>query len=169
MNIRQRVIGIALSTVFVAAPAIGQEVRAGKATYDKWCAGCHGAEGAGNGPAASYMLPQPRDFTTGLYQIRTTPSGELPTDDDIRKMIDDGMPGSAMPAWKEYLSDTERNDLVQYLKTFSPFFEDEAPSSLEYGGPPGVSDEGLAEGKEFYDKIECWKCHGQAGRGDGPS
>jgi DMSO reductase family type II enzyme heme b subunit len=169
VSTRWLAIGIALSALFAAAPAAGQDASAGKATYDKWCAECHGEEGAGDGSAATYMLPQPRDFTTGLYQIRTTPTGELPTDDDILRMIDEGMPGSAMPGWKEYLSDAERNDLVQYLKTFSPFFEDEAPSPVEYGGPPGVSEEGLAEGREFYDKIECWKCHGQAGRGDGPS
>lgn len=169
MNTRRFTCGMLLLALGVVAQAEGQEAPAGKATYDKWCAGCHGEEGAGDGVAAAYMLPQPRDFTTALYQIRTTASGELPTDGDILRMIDEGMPGSAMPGWKDYLSNTERTDLVQYLKTFSPFFEDEVPPPLEYGGAPGVSEEGLAEGREFYDKIECWKCHGQAGRGDGPS
>src|SRR5687768_7221107 len=58
----------------------GQAPHAGKATYDKWCAGCHGLTGDGNGPGAAYMLPRPRDFTKGTYQIRTTASGELPTE-----------------------------------------------------------------------------------------
>ena len=51
-------------------------------------------------PRQTYMLPRPRDFTKGVYQIRTTASGELPTDADIRRVIDDGMPGTAMPEWK---------------------------------------------------------------------
>ncbi len=40
----------------------------GKAVYDKWCAACHGDDGAGAGDAATYMLPQPRDFTKGVTQ-----------------------------------------------------------------------------------------------------
>src|SRR5687767_14550984 len=92
----------------------GQSAHAGKATYDKWCAGCHGATGAGDGPAAAYMLPRPRDFTKGVYQIRTTASGELPTDGDIKRIIDDGMPGTAMPGWREMISASERDALVAY-------------------------------------------------------
>ena len=80
----------------------------GRVTYDRWCAGCHGVDGTGNGPGAEYMLPRPRDFTQALYQIRTTGSGELPTDDDILDIIDRGMPGTTMPGWEELLSDDER-------------------------------------------------------------
>ena len=142
----------------------------GMAVYDKWCAGCHGVDGKGDGAAAAYMLPRPRDFTTGLYQIRTTPSGALPTDEDILEVIDEGMPGTAMPGWREHLSQDQRNDLVQVLKSFAPAFERrEAPEPIAIGSPPGESEEGLARGREVYELIECWQCHGQAGRGDGAS
>ncbi|MGH7564832.1 MAG: c-type cytochrome [Gemmatimonadota bacterium] len=150
--------------------ASGQEAHPGQATYDRWCAGCHGDEGGGDGPGATTMLPRPRDFTTGLYQIRTTPSGALPTDADILRVIDEGMPGTAMPGWRDQLSQERREALVDYLKTFSGFFEDgESPEPIEIGSPPGAGDEAIAEGREIYQKIECWKCHGQAGRGDGQS
>ena len=77
----------------------------GQVVYDQWCAGCHGEDGAGEGPAANTMLPRPRDFTLALYQVRTTGSGELPTDEDILKVINDGMPGTAMPGWEDVLTE----------------------------------------------------------------
>ena len=76
----------------------------GKAIYDKWCSGCHGDTGAGDGYGAKTMLPHPRDFTKAVYKIRTTASGEIPTDDDLRHVIEVGMPGTAMPEWKSRLS-----------------------------------------------------------------
>src|SRR2546428_10987324 len=82
-----------------------KDTTAGKRVYVKWCAGCHGDAGAGDGPAASHMLPRPRDFTGAIYKIRTTASGQLPTDQDGLRSIDEGLPGTAMPAWKERLSE----------------------------------------------------------------
>ena len=150
-------------------PLLAQSDHPGKPTYDRWCAGCHGVDGAGEGPGAAYMLPRPRDFTQALYQIRTTPSGALPTDADILHVIDYGMPGTAMPGWRELLSRDEREALVDYLKTFSAFFDDDAPAPIDFGSAPGASDERLAEGRALYERVECWKCHGQEGRGDGQS
>jgi mono/diheme cytochrome c family protein len=160
-----------LSGLLLALPVAAIAQEPGKAVYEKWCAGCHGGDGKGKGPAAEWMLPRPRDFTTALYQIRTTPTGQLPTDADIRKVIDEGMPGTAMPGWSELLSEGERDQLVTYLKSFSTFFKNqkEPAKPMEFSGAPGVSDESIANGKQFYEKIECWKCHGRAGRGDGQS
>jgi DMSO reductase family type II enzyme heme b subunit len=141
----------------------------GKAVYDRWCAGCHGETGAGDGEAATRMLPRPRDFTKGVYQIRTTGSGELPTDDDLMRVIMAGMPGTTMPGWKTKLSTGETRDVVAYLKTFSRFFQGASPAAVQIGGPPGASAEGIAEGKATFEKLECFKCHGRAGRGDGQS
>lgn len=75
-----------------------------------------------------------------------------------------------MPGWRGVLSTADRDALVAHLKTFSRFFErEEPPPPVQIGSAPSVSEEGLAEGREFYDRIECWKCHGQQGRGDGTS
>ncbi len=141
----------------------------GKPVYDKWCAGCHGVDGQGDGPAAGYMLPRPRDFTLGQYQIRSTASGELPTDADLLRIIDDGMPGTAMPGWREQLSDADRRDLVAYIKTFSRFFQNAQPQVVDIGNAPRASQAVIDTGRAVYQRIECWKCHGQAGRGDGQS
>ncbi len=158
-------------SLLVLAPAAlrAQDAAAGKPVYDQWCAGCHGVDGKGEGTGAATMLPRPRDFTRAQYQIRTTGSGELPTDADILHVINVGMPNTAMPGWEELLSETERNDLVAYLKSLSRFFEGAAPAPLELTDGPGVSDEGIADGKATYEKIECMKCHGTEGRADGTS
>ena len=140
------------------------------ALYDQWCAGCHGVEGTGDGPSAEWMLPRPRDFTTALYQIRTTPSGQLPTDEDILRVIDEGMPGTTMPGWEGILTEDERLALVDYLKSFSPFFENsEQPDPMDFSDAPSASEERIAEGRDVYQRVECYRCHGDAGRGDGNS
>lgn len=160
---------VALCSVVTSAAA--QEASAGKEPYDRWCAGCHGVEGNGAGPAAGTMLPRPRDFTSGLYQIRSTASGALPTDEDLAHVIDQGMPGTAMPGWRDNLSADDRSAVIEYIKSFSSFFERQQDplEPVDIGDAPDASEEAIAEGREFYEKIECWKCHGAAGRGNGPS
>ena len=88
-----------LAALFLApATLAAQDAPPGKAEYERWCAGCHGVDGKGEGPGAATMMPRPRDFTTGRYQIRSTPSGALPTDQDLTRVILDGMPGTAIRA-----------------------------------------------------------------------
>ena len=160
---------VAAAAGLTAGPASAQD-HPGKPVYDKWCAGCHGVEGRGDGPAAAYMLPRPRDFTTGQYQIRSTGSGELPTDADLMRIIDDGMPGTAMPGWRNALTQAQRESVADYLKTFSRFFQNaQPPEPMEFGSAPRVSDERLEEGRAVFERMECFKCHGNSGRGDGQS
>ena len=64
------------------------------------CAACHGVNGDGKGYGAPFLFPKPRDFTTGVYKIRTTPSGSLPRSSDIYRTITRGVSGTAMPALK---------------------------------------------------------------------
>src|SRR2546428_14026409 len=160
--------------VLLCAPCSlrAQDTTAGKKVYVKWCTGCHGDGGAGDGPAASHMLPRPRDFTGAIYKIRTTASGQLPTDQDVLRWIDEGLPGTAMPAWKDRLSERERRDVLAYLKTFSTFFQDTSQHivPLTFSKEPGGarSAAALKVGRQFYDSIGCWKCHGKAGPGGGP-
>src|SRR5258708_22154304 len=115
-----------------------QDTAKGKAVYVQWCSGCHGDGGAGDGPAAATMLPRPRTFTGAVYKIRSTASGQLPTDADLIRAIDEGLPGTAMPAWKTRPSDGERRGGMAYLKTFSPFFPDtsQALAPVRFGSAP---------------------------------
>ncbi len=98
-----------------------QDTSAGSQVYGKWCAGCHGDDGKGDGEGARHMLPTPRDFTGAVYQIRSTPNSQLPTDADLLRSIDEGLFGTAMPGWKSRLSDRQRRDVLAYIKTFSTF------------------------------------------------
>ena len=93
-------LGVTATALLLAVPtlAIAQkgDAAAGKALYDRKCAGCHGVKGDGNGPAAELLTPRPRDFTSGVYKIRSTVN-RVPTDQDIFRTITDGMPGTSMP------------------------------------------------------------------------
>ena len=148
------------------APAASKE---GKALYDDKCAHCHGIEGAGDGSAAEDLLPRPRDFTRGLYKIRSTESGQLPTDQDLFDIISNGMPGSSMPAWGEILTEDEQWQLVAHIKTFYDGFEGASPRLIDVSGKVPYSEESVAQGKEFYTNLGCVDCHGVIGRGDGTS
>src|SRR5437773_9518245 len=168
--------GAAASTPLTAygSPLTAQDTVKGKTVYVKWCAGCHGDTGAGDGAAAPAMLPRPRNFTGAVYKVRTTASGQLSTDADLMRAIDEGLPGSAMPAWKARLSEAERRDVMAYLKTFSSFFADTSQhvAALKFSSAPagGTDPSALKEGRRSYeDSIHCNKCHGDQGRGDGPS
>ncbi len=164
------VAGASLLSAVLPIRLSAQEANArGKELYDKWCAECHGDAGAGDGAAATHMLPRPRDFTRAVFQVRTTASGELPTDADLRRIIDEGMPGSAMPGWSSRLSAADRDAVIAYLKTFSAFFEGATPQAITLGRAPRASTEGIAEGRAVFEKLECFKCHGRLGRGDGQS
>jgi DMSO reductase family type II enzyme heme b subunit len=164
-----RRVALAFAVVLAAAlPAYAQgDANAGKTVYEHKCLLCHGDKGDGKGPGAEHLLPRPRDFTKGLYKIRTT-SNKTPADADIMKVIHDGMPGTSMPSWA-VLPEKDRANLVAYLKTFAPDVFKEAPKKLELPKEVSSSAESIKRGKEMFEAIECHKCHGTEGRGDGPS
>jgi len=147
------------------------DVEAGKKLYTKWCINCHGEDGGGDGPAADFLRPRPRNFKYGLFKIRSTLSGKPPTDDDLFRVISNGMPGTSMPAWGEVLKESERREIIAYIKTFSRRFARETgpPQLVKIGPRVASSPESIARGKELFRKIECFKCHGNDGRADGPS
>lgn len=161
---------VALGLALVAAPGLAaQDAEAGRALYERWCAECHGVDGAGDGSAAAAMLPRPRDFTQARYQIRTTGSGQLPTDTDLMRVLEVGLPGTTMPGWPT-LSQQDRRDLIAHLKSFSRFFgAGPAPEPLDFGSDPGGGDEAIEAGRQAFVTLECNRCHGEAGRGDGTS
>src|SRR5262245_30716479 len=67
----------------------------GKLLFDRHCAACHGEKGDGNGVAARFLYPKPRDFTKPSFRLVTT-TNLKPSDDDLKNVISRGMPGSAM-------------------------------------------------------------------------
>jgi mono/diheme cytochrome c family protein len=141
----------------------------GHGLYLRYCVGCHGVYGDGNGDHAPFIDPKPRDFVAATFKCRSTPTGTLPTDADLIHVLKTGVEASGMPSWLP-LSDQNREDLVAYIKTFSPRWQSEkAGDPIKVPAEPPVTKESITHGAELYQKMECWKCHGQQGRGDGPS
>jgi mono/diheme cytochrome c family protein len=101
-----------------------QSVDAGKASYEDNCLMCHGEKGAGDGIAGKSLPIKPADFTdTKLMKSET--------DGSLFWKMTTGR--GAMPAWKDTLSDTQRWQLVNYIRTFvkgGAEEKDTAPSAV---------------------------------------
>lgn len=158
----------------------------GIALYRFHCAACHGEEGAGDGPAADFVYPRPRDFTTGVFKDKNSPAAALPTDEDLFNTIKSGLPGTAMPAWGSLLDDAQIRSLIPVVKGFdlvgSWAPEDAADADFDeqghyQGTPLSVHDtqgtdgrvrfgpESVAAGRKAFVDT-CAQCHGQDGRGN---
>jgi DMSO reductase family type II enzyme heme b subunit len=146
------------------AGAQAGDLALGKQVYDKRCAGCHGSTGKGDGPAAELLVPRPRDFTAGKYKIRSV-GGQLASDQDLFRIVTDGMPGTSMPAWR-VLSEKDRWAVVAYIKGFAEGYRDARLEPVAVPKEVASSEASIRRGKKMFDAFECVKCHGQAGRGD---
>jgi mono/diheme cytochrome c family protein len=142
---------------------------AGRQLYFRYCWGCHGFRGDGSGENAPYLNILPRNFVAATFKCRSTPTGTLPTDEDLANAIERGLVNSNMPSWSA-LTNQQRADLVAFIKTFSPRWKNEKPGDpIQVSAEPALNLESIQHGKELFTKLECWKCHGTEGRGDGPA
>ena len=161
-----RVVVAVFATATVAAAAGKTDPRAlpGWALYDRLCLPCHGAAGDGRGPAAPYTWGEPRALTRGMYEWRSTATGQPPTDGDLRATIRYGAPGTSMPGFELVLSDVDIERVIDVVKAFDPatFAKPGKPLVL---GPPRVADG--ERGAYLWKKQGCDTCHGAGGRGDG--
>lgn len=144
-------------------PAATATLRAGQATYERHCAGCHDAEGDGDGPSGVALSPPPRDFRRAVFKFAGVPSGSLPRDEDLARTIRRGLAGTAMPAFA--FGERELDALIQYLKTFSPRWRRERPpSAAEVATAPdpwrGREPDAVREGERVYHREAlCATCH----------
>ncbi len=192
MNIFRYLGALALAALVSAGAALASPVPAnpmpeateafveqGREIYFRRCSICHGLLGDGEGPAAKYLDPRPRDFTLGTYKFRTTQSGELPTDADLFRTVSRGLQGTAMQSFdsdliKTGLNEEDRWAVIAYIKTFAFEFEDpdldpvanDKVISLPANRAP-YDAASIARGAEVFETAKCWSCHGKTGRGDG--
>jgi len=142
---------------------------AAKTDYRRYCAGCHGELGDGEGAIAQWLDPKPRNFTLGRFRCRSTRAGTLPLDEDLFNSIGRGMDRSTMPPWNT-LTAQQKVNLVAYIKHFSARWLSEKPGEpLQIPAEPEVTADRIRQGQMLFQKLECWKCHGVAGRANGPS
>jgi cytochrome c oxidase cbb3-type subunit 2 len=152
-------------------PHLARRLADGKQAFEKHCAACHGDEGRGNGLAAPFLLVRPRDFTVGKYSYRSTDFGQLPTDGDLYRSIWRGLPGTAMPSWRE-LPDEQIWLLVDYVKSL--FEGDKQFNDRDWilPAPPPRTDpdpaNSIRRGRAVYLALQCANCHGVQGMADAP-
>jgi mono/diheme cytochrome c family protein len=129
--------------------------------YERLCAPCHGLAGDGQGPAAPWLWPKPRDFTSGRYKWRSTRSGQPPTDDDLARTIRAGAPGTSMPAFDGILDERQIAGLVAEIEAFAPARFAAARAPVEVPPRPRAT----ADPAAAWRAAGCASCHGDDGRG----
>jgi mono/diheme cytochrome c family protein len=149
------------------------------------CVPCHGVAGKGDGSVGPMLAPrrapQPRDFTRGEFKFRSTPSGQLPTTADLLRTLMEGVRSSGgpmtiglrghriMPSF-QHMPIAQRLEVLEYVKSLNRgFWEQGAVKTVTVPAPPTLTPERLTRGKQLYADAECLACHGEHGRGDGPS
>lgn len=111
-----------LGMLIAAVPALAGDAAAGKAIYDGKgaCASCHGATGAGDGPAAAALDPKPGNLAAGAFRLDTDGDGQVGTDADITNVLRNGGGkyggNPAMPGRADF-SDAEIADLIAYIRS----------------------------------------------------
>ncbi len=169
---------IILIVLLAPLPAFADgDFEKGRAIYGRLCRWCHGQEGAGDGPAAEYLNPPPRDFTLGLYKWKSTPYDEMmPTENDYYRMIAgprshdsipgwSGLNGTSMPGWADVLDDGEIGAVAAYIKSLAGMETPQAPAVVAKL-PDTPSKERLERGRKLF-LDRCAECHGREGKGDG--
>lgn len=151
------------------APAAATTDPTAAALYDRFCLACHGSAGDGNGPAAPWLWPRPRDFTRGELKWRSTTSGKPATDADIATAIRYGVPGTSMHAFAVSLDDAQVTALVGLVKAFAADVYAEPAAPLATAPRPAINAALIARGKQAFTEVGCVQCHGAGLRGDGAS
>jgi cbb3-type cytochrome oxidase subunit 1/cbb3-type cytochrome oxidase cytochrome c subunit/mono/diheme cytochrome c family protein len=115
----------------------------GPALWQDHCAGCHGAAGLGDGPAAAWLKPAPANLATREFTLER-----------LSDILWNGVPGTAMPAWRDQ---PEENlaALAAVVRRFTIPTDEAAPTSVQ-----------LVTGAEVY-SANCAECHGETGAADG--
>lgn len=101
----------AASSVATAPKFTPTMIAAGKTVYEANCTGCHGVAGNGAGAAAAALNPKPRNFILAQFKY-----GDKDT--DLFKTVTNGIQGSAMPSWKDALTEEQRWSVISYVRTF---------------------------------------------------
>lgn len=90
----------------------------GQAVYMNQCAGCHGVTGDGQGPAAHYLDPPPRDYRLGKFKFTSTPRGVKPRRVDLERIIRSGAKGTSMPSFR-WMAEDDLESLIDYVMLLS--------------------------------------------------
>jgi len=160
---------IALIAVVVASmhATVTAQVQSPMA-YRNHCATCHGDTGQGDGAAAYLVYPKPRNFTAGVFRFKSTPDNQPPTRDDLQRIIAGGIDRTAMPAFEGVLTDAQIHELIDFIYALAEM-DESSGTPIEIPPAPPFTESLIAQGRTIYTTTMCGACHGDTGRGDGPS
>lgn len=85
----------------------------GRQIYEQRCLECHGKEGRGDGIRAPFLSPRPGNLVSAATSAKS--------DKDLLKVIANGRARTAMPAWKDVLSDEEQQAVLRYIRSLVRF------------------------------------------------
>lgn len=147
----------------------------GRDVFQRNCILCHGERGDGNGAMAKDLPIKPRSFREGWFKYRSTLYDKLPTDDDLRRTIRNGLSGTAMGAFNT-LPAEELDAVIAYVKSFSRRWRKEENYTAVMVFPPApgwfLRKEELPmhmeSGRALF-AVACAACHGAKGDGAGPA
>jgi mono/diheme cytochrome c family protein len=110
---------ITLGLMVLAVAAAGTETSApadrgnGKMIYESRCLECHGSEGRGDGEKAPFLSPRPGSLVSAATSAKS--------DRDLLRTIENGKPRTAMPAWKDILTEEEMREVLRYVRSLVHF------------------------------------------------
>lgn len=108
---------LAVTPIIAAVPASTER---GKAIYQTRCLECHGVEGRGDGEKAPFLSPRPGSLVSAAISAKS--------DRDLLRIIQNGKPRTAMPAWKDILTETEIEEVLLYVRSLVHFSRPLTPS-----------------------------------------
>ena len=173
--------GVAAEVLTVQWTPDQEAVERGRDAYNVRCMTCHGVNGDGSPVTPEGLAIRPRDFTGKshvaqkvMFKFKSLNNADpLALDEDLKKTIREGLPGTPMPGFSS-LSDEEINDLLEYIKTFAyPVWKFKQPEQLPVIETPPVpqdlmSQERVEEGRGLYASRGCRACHGDIEQGGNP-
>jgi mono/diheme cytochrome c family protein len=101
-----------------SARVTSAHLKQGASVYSKYCVQCHGVTGDGNGAAAVYMIPKPRDYRPGVFKFTSTIYGAKPLREDLIRTVKRGIRGTSMPAFG-LLPPKDLEAVVDYVLTLT--------------------------------------------------
>lgn len=123
-------------TLSLRYPATPSSIARGVLIYRQNCAICHGVSLQGDGPMAPSLSPPPANLMVHV---------PLHSDMDLANWIAHGYPGSAMPAFAGKLTEQQRWDVLNYIKSLADGGAPPATSNLQSTvAPPSASTPGRA-------------------------
>jgi mono/diheme cytochrome c family protein len=119
------------------------------------CARCHGATGGGDGRMAARFLTRPRDYRLGVF--KKTPLGDRarPRHEDLVHILEEGIEGTAMPAWGPFLTEGEIAGLADYVRLLAIRGETERLAVFDYDADDGFDAEHFGESYELA--VDRWR------------